>query len=552
MAMIAAGTNAIAENPAEAASSPALLQDVTSASQQLAQAKNSLQLAGAPLQVIPLPSHQAHKRGLSAPAPSSVVLSSAADAVASAGDANGSATSDDLTSTIAIPAVEVAKVVVEYPVPGARETHEMAVVGENMLLVSQQSNSTLLKVLLSPTTGRPLACARFLLDNFWAGLHGLYTSQIYPGHVWASLQFKSLIIRIEPGLTLSTTPIVWQTITLPSTVYGPHCVCECGPDVWTGCKDSCHIVRINHADGNDFTVFPCSGRPIFMARHPTTQDMYVTLDSSSKIWHLDVATGNTQEIDVPAAYGNTPVGMVAGTDGNVWFTMLGDASGGIGTFARILPNAQFQLFTLTTPIASNAGLIHLAFDWYEHFNSGSAFSTDSSNLHRLWLLSSTLVADTGKSLDAVFSVLIDSELGRITTQQSIVLPTQRCFTHRVLPHRTGLFVSQLEVSSLAHITGAAAFDLENMPGETTDFYGHFGNGESHGAFTYELELPKRQRIAFRMAPCPILHPRAGAKLALILGEANKASTCATKVEATCTTTKVETTSVRASKRARAT
>lgn len=486
MAMVAVASGAIAENAAQAASSPALLQEVANASEQLSDA--AWKLPAAPLQLIALPSHKVHKRALDSP-PSSVTVSSVTDSDA-----------DNISLPSIIPAVEVPKVVIEYPVPGARETHEMAVVGSNMLVVTQQSNSTLVKILLSPTTGRPLSCARFLLGDFWAGLHGLSVSQIYPNQVWASLQFKSLLIRIEPGLAMSSTPIVRQVITLPASVNGPHCVCECGSDLWTGCKDSCHMVRISISDPTDYSVYPCSARPIFMVRHPTSMDMYASLDSSSKIWRLAVSTDQTEELDIPSAYGTTPVGLVAGTDGNVWFTLLGGSSGGTGTFARILPTGEFQWFSLTTPVAANAGLIHLAFDWHEHFKRRAEGTT--SNIHRLWLLSSTLVADAGKSIDAIFSVLIDSKLGRITTQQSIALPTQRCSTHRVLPHRTGLFVSQLGVSSLAHITGAAAFNVEDVPGEKTDYYSHFGLGEAHARFTFQLELPKSQRTATRMAPCP--------------------------------------------------
>ncbi|MCO5575245.1 hypothetical protein L7F22_029045 [Adiantum nelumboides] len=496
-------------------SSPALLEEVARAGEQLANA--SLGLAPAPLQLIALPPHQAHKRGIIHTEPSSVTVSSdVADAYAA--DASYQNTSDRSSQPSNIPAVEVPKMVVEYPIPGTRETHEMCAVGNDLLLITQQASSTLIKIQLSRTTGRPLSCARFLLGDFWAGLHGLGVSQIYPNQVWASLQFKSVIIRIEPGLSMSDIPIVRQVITLPSSAYGPHCVCECGPDLWTGCKDSCHIVRINHSDpAHDYSIYPCSGRPIFMARHPTSQDMYASLDLSSKIWRLMPSSDGdkTEELDIPAAYGTTPVGLVAGTDGNVWFTLLGGASGGTGTFARILPSGEFQWFTLTTPVATNAGLIHLAFDWHEYFRymrvglagaSRNITAASHYRTHRLWLLSSTLVAEAGKSIDAVFSVLIDGELGRITTQQSIALPTQRCYAHRVIPHRTGLFVSQMWVSSVAHITGAVAFHVEDVSGETVDVYNHVGVGVPHPRFTYHLEYPKHQRDPTLMAPCPLAVP----------------------------------------------
>eukprot|EP00250_Pteridium_aquilinum_P014048 c21747_g1_i2 orf=74-1543(+) len=386
-----------------------------------------------------------------------------------------------------VPLVEVPKMVTEYPMPGARQTHEMAVVGNNMLLVTQQTNSTLVKVELNPKTGRPISCARFLLGDFWAGLHGLAASQVYPGHVWASLQFKSLLVRINVGLDQGTVPIVEQVITLPASVYGPHCVFEIGSDLWTSCKDSSHVVRINQNDPADFTVYPCSRRPIFIAMHPTSKDFYASLDSSSKIWRLVRSTGETTEYNIPAAEGNTPVGLVAGPDGNVWFTLLGGASGGTGTFARISAEGKYEYFKLTTPLATTAGLIHLAFDW------DYALKEQASSTLRLWLLASSLVATEGNSLDAVFTVLIDSELSRITTQHSIVLPTQLCANHRVLPHRTGLFVSQLSVSSIAHVTGAAALNPMDVVGETTDMYSDFGLGQSSSY--YLISEPQASRGA---------------------------------------------------------
>ncbi|KAI5079131.1 hypothetical protein GOP47_0006802 [Adiantum capillus-veneris] len=393
------------------------------------------------------------------------------------------------------------KVVREYPMPAARETHEMAVVGENLLVVTQQSNSTLVKVQLDPSTGRPIACVRFVVGDFWHGLHGLASSLLYPGQVWASLQFKSLLIRINPGQDLATHPSIEQVITLPPSVYGPHCVCECGTHLWTSCKDSSHVVRINHARPlEDYSVYPCSRRPIFIAMHPTSHDVYASLDVSSKIWRLQHATGATHEIDIPSSEGTIPVGLVAGPDGNVWFTLLGDASGGTGTFARIFANGHLQFFSLTTSVGAKAGLIHLAFDW-EHEIDNCIGRGDST--HHLWLLSSSLIARSdGYGIDAVFGVVLDdSKLGggRIINQHSISLPTQRCANHRILPHRTGLFVSQLSISSLAHVSGAAAFKPAEMVGEGCDMYNAFGQGQPSSHYVFAKERVSREALLINPA-----------------------------------------------------
>ena len=47
------------------------------------------------------------------------------------------------------PKVVDTKKIIEYPLPGATLVHEMAIVSNKMLVISQQSSSTLLKVQLN-------------------------------------------------------------------------------------------------------------------------------------------------------------------------------------------------------------------------------------------------------------------------------------------------------------------------------------------------------------------------------------------------------------------
>lgn len=389
------------------------------------------------------------------------------------------------------PKVEVPKVVREYPLPGARQTHEMALlVGTNMLVVSQQTNSTLIKVELDRTTGRPQSCNLFVVYDIWAGLHGLAASHVYPGHVWATLQFRSLLIRINVALNKIET-----VIHLPQPVFGPHCIYEVGKtDLWTSCKDSRHVVRVNHTDPvNDISFYPCSSRPIFIATHPKSGDVYASLDLGSKIWRLEKSTGNTSELDIPPDRGSTPVGLIAGPDGNIWFTLLGGRSGGTGTFARISATGEFNWFSLSTPLGANAGLIHLAF--LDH-PALQQIRGRGSGL-RLWLLSSSMVSDAGT--DAIVTVVIDDKVERIVTEHTIAFPSQLCRAHRVLLYRTGLFVTQLAISSLAHVAGAAtlkpavsAGESIDVTGETTDVYSDFGLGQRLQAYSFsedDISLP---------------------------------------------------------------
>src|SRR5690242_17147858 len=53
--------------------------------------------------------------------------------------------------------VTVPKAVAEYPLPAAWQTHEVAYAGNDMLVVSQQTDSVLVQVAIDPATGRPLA-----------------------------------------------------------------------------------------------------------------------------------------------------------------------------------------------------------------------------------------------------------------------------------------------------------------------------------------------------------------------------------------------------------
>ncbi|MCO5559279.1 hypothetical protein L7F22_012875 [Adiantum nelumboides] len=147
-----------------------------------------------------------------------------------AADASDQNTSDRSNQPSNMSIVKVPKMVVECPIPGTRKTHEICAVNNDLLLITQQASSTLIEIQLSRTTGRRLSYARFRLGDFWAGLHGLGVSQIFPNQVWTLLQFKFVITRIEPELSMFDVSIVRQVITLPSFTYRPHCVCECGPD----------------------------------------------------------------------------------------------------------------------------------------------------------------------------------------------------------------------------------------------------------------------------------------------------------------------------------
>ncbi|KAH7436517.1 hypothetical protein KP509_05G023800 [Ceratopteris richardii] len=371
----------------------------------------------------------------------------------------------------------------EYPMPGSRETHEMVVVGDGMLLLSQQTNSTLVKVHLDRSTGRPLACKRYVIGSTWDGLHGLTASKAFSSCVWATLQFKSVVILVDPGADMNKQPSIKTHISLPPGVYGPHCIYEFGNDLWISCKDSGHVVRINWRNPSDHSVYPCSGHPIFVAVHPTSKDVYATLGSSSMIWRWKQDTHQTSEIHIPTTHGTTPVGLIQGPDKNVWFTLLGNSTHGSGTFGCIRPNGELQFLSLASPVGCKAGLIHLAFDYKRE-----TLDSLPPGVHHLWIAGSSLiVSDDGYGVDAVFTVLVNvNEMkGRILSERAICLPTQRCGVHRILPHSEVLLISQLKACSLACVSGAAAFKPEISSGESIDRYNAFGQGINANSYSFD-------------------------------------------------------------------
>ncbi|KAJ7561953.1 hypothetical protein O6H91_03G049300 [Diphasiastrum complanatum] len=391
------------------------------------------------------------------------------------------------------------KAVVEYPLPGARQTHEIVAI-DDVLVISQQDCSGLLKVPLDNMTGRPNAVKRFQMGNSkYSGFHGLFASKKHPGYVWGTLQFDSTILLIDPhAKDLKKRPEKISEYHLPSQVWGPHVVIEDGDDVWTTCKGSGHLVKINTSlpqqDDGAFTVYECHGRPIFVAVHPTSKEVYASLDLENKIFRINPKTGLQSLIDIPPERGNTPVGLIAGDDGNVWFVLVGNKSGGTGTFGCISSTGNITWFKLPI-LNANVGLIHLAFQ--PKINSGFIINNREDNADmknkeviRLWLLGSTLVS--AQSQDAIFSVTLEGE--RVVRQDTIALPTQQCFTHRLLPYRGGVFVTELGVSTLAHATGEGIHlggavnhilrQSYQIPSETSDAYGLWGLGRYSDSLIY--------------------------------------------------------------------
>jgi virginiamycin B lyase len=370
------------------------------------------------------------------------------------------------------------KTATEYPLPADEQTHEIVAVSDGLLLVSQQPGSALVKMQVDPRTGRPIAAVKHTIDNEFAGLHGLHVSRRHKELVWATLQFVSELVLIDPGgADPDKPPRVVQRVPIPSPAKGPHVVVEDGEDLWTSCKDSHHVVRINPDRPADHSIFPCDPRPIFVAVHPQSRDVYATLDQSSKIFRV-IRSGSadqrdkTQTTPVPPELGSTPVGMIPGPDGNVWFVPLGGANGGQGRFGRIKADGEIQWFQVNKGAAMGASLIHLGF---EHDTSSPG------EPERISLLGSSM--GSMMALNAVFDVGMSGGYNKIESQQTIPFPSQNSMSHRVLSTRNGIYVTELGACAVVHLEPARS-PYGGGINEMSDSYALWGCAVPKGRVDY--------------------------------------------------------------------
>ena len=362
------------------------------------------------------------------------------------------------------------KSVIEYPLPASSQTHEVAAIGPDLLLISQQPSGALVKMRVDPHSGQPRAAIAHVIDNPFSGLHGLTVSKTHPGCLWVTLQFQSELLLIDPiASDLTTPPKILKRVPLPQAARGPHVVAEDGDILWTSCKDSHHVVRVDSRNPADATLYPCPPRPIFVQIHPDSGDVYATLDQSSQLYRIPANGGEPAAIDIPAEHGNTPVGMVPGPDGNLWFALLGNASGGNGSFGRVLTGGGIDWFQLSTAPAAGAGFIHLG------------FTPEAGSAPRLNLLASSMACSS--ALNGVVQVKLSSDYSRVEAQQTIAFPSQHSMSHRVLSTVHGLYATELGACCLAHLRPA-----ENRYGEgineMADPYSLWGCGIPEGEVRY--------------------------------------------------------------------
>jgi virginiamycin B lyase len=94
-----------------------------------------------------------------------------------------------------------AKSVVEYALPAAGQTHEILAVNNKLLVVSQQTDRSLVKVALGDH-GQPTDARKYIATNQWSGLHGLalHSGSVENSsvpNIWATEQFDNAVLLID-------------------------------------------------------------------------------------------------------------------------------------------------------------------------------------------------------------------------------------------------------------------------------------------------------------------------------------------------------------------
>ncbi|KAK3339928.1 hypothetical protein B0T25DRAFT_560912 [Lasiosphaeria hispida] len=343
----------------------------------------------------------------------------------------------------------VSRRLTEYLLPVATQTHELArVPGSNFLLVSQMSNSQLIKIELDPASEEPVAYQSFPMgENSQSGLHGVWPSARFPGMMWLSLQSENRLLLVNPGQDISTAPSIITTIDIPEPGKGPHCVFEIGNRVWAGLKEASeqtgeyYVFSADVDNTTDTVLYPCLNSPVFIQEEPTTRLIYVTQDTASSIMRINITSGETAQLPIPPEAGNTPVGMTtaSGPLSGVWFSLAGNDTGGSGSFGHIGSTGELQFFQLEKPLlGTNAGLLHIA---------------DASTAEggpALWLLSTTLLSTN--SADALIRVTFDDDITSVTGEEYISIPTQNAWAHRIITLDATVMLTELNTFTLAQLS----------------------------------------------------------------------------------------------------
>ncbi|KAG4071261.1 hypothetical protein HA402_003965 [Bradysia odoriphaga] len=323
--------------------------------------------------------------------------------------------------------------VIENDLHDAVQTHEICVVNSKLILISQMSESVLIKAVVD-SRGIIQRMGAFRIGKSTSMVHGLSLSNKFPGKVWVTLEADNIVVLIDPVNNSQSPPRIVREIMLPPSEKGPHYVGEFGNEICTTNKGTASVTCVNYLNQRDYTIYQGLPNPIFIAQHPVNQMLYSGEDNSNMIMKMNPKTKSVTQIPVTSTTGRTPVGMISGPKG-VWFVLAGNSTQGTGTFGFIDENDNIVYYRLKSPIGENAALLHLAFD------------VNYRTTYTLYLLSTSLLNKDNP--DALITVKFNSVWTEIVSESAKLIPTPHAMVHRIAATLTNIFVTELAKSKLA-------------------------------------------------------------------------------------------------------
>ena len=414
---------------------------------------------------------------------------------------------------------KVACRVLEHALPQAEQTHEVIYDPHtHSVLISQMEEGRLLRVPVDEETGElgnPVeavvigeAEGREPDSNEppLIGLHGLALSELFPGHVWVTLQYQNKICLVDvSSLEVVSSFACPRTLADGETaIGGPHSLVEKRGHLFVTMKGgaSCHgppdeasleeatahgVWRVPLATGVGVGGGVAGAGEVFQV--PATPPM-CAVDDDGTCWvvcdatpcvakipwearaqpddttgslHACTASGadgkpeqSSRVLMLPFQYaemhGCGP-GIVIGPDGRPWFCALGGA-GLIGTVTRCGHVKMFELHTHEWNAAPR--ICHLRWCLEQR---------------TLFCISSDLVDRT--ATNTLIRVQFDESYSQIVAQHELAMPTQAAGCHRIamVPTRSGacadadgasVLVSELTRSQLLQVMRATLPDLASF------------------------------------------------------------------------------------------
>lgn len=407
--------------------------------------------------------------------------------------------------------------VVEHGLPPALQTHEMIVQGQ-FILTTQMEEGRLVKLQFDRMTGEISSVVQSVhmdlatmhkmedvttsetnnvLDDKFVGMHGLANSDLFPGHVWITLQYvnRLCLVNVESLQVVATIKCPSQ-LDNGDKIGGPHCLTEGKNGKLYACLKggaSCHgtVASVHEAiEADAHAIFCVDLDPHTGMSVPSTEKLFrvpptpvmCILDQDDNCWvvtdedgsltmipHDAESSSDAINVKIPyhySLYHQTGPGLQIGPDGNPWFSVL-NGEGLVGRVNRkTLKVTMFELHTQEWNPAPR--ICHI--------------SWDKNNI--LYAISSDLLDK--KAVNTLFRIKFDKDFEQVIAQHELALPSQASCIHRIA-HLDGLAEPSVLVSELTKSQILQVFK-RNLPPM-----------EAFPTKTFTLEV---RRVYDALKPCP--------------------------------------------------